>query len=496
MNPKLELTLARNSATLLKRCQSSLLRLKSGDDLPNEQTLNALASDIESHLKECDKDTATVAWKILALSLRVLSCHFECRRLAKDGVNGLQEKRQSLAVLVNEAKEQIERLSNQSARASLLALLNNNGEIANTTKFIELLLDLPAPTTYFKKIDDTFSRFVPETETEHEKEPSVVKVIAFLDGQPLVAPQLIRPETIYSLKFSIQGEAWPEDAAELMLDLLTTCPASAYSVSPFIFQRPESLAKYNAELSGEIVFKHSQSIFADNILFKVRCALRRKNSNVHLLQTIGHTQIQFRIDNEKNAMLASGYKNMDFHITELIHQLIKDCPNVKREMDHLIPVLQALTTLLGVYAQDGVFKGVMNLPEKDFHNKVRSDLRLLGLGQDLQDHSHQAGGVTDLRYHEIVIELKVEDKIERRTEIAKKYSSQLTQYEGIEGRQVGVVLVLDLTEKRLPPGDIRNDIMLVSVPTHGGSDVEKKYPSKTFVFVINGNTVNPSSYSE
>jgi len=123
-------------------------------------------------------------------------------------------------------------------------------------------------------------------------------------------------------------------------------------------------------------------------------------------------------------------------------------------------------------------------------------LRLLNLGQDLQDHPHLGGGITDLRFNDVVIELKVEDKIENRAAIAEKYTSQLTQYEGTQARQVGVVLVLDLTEKNLPPGDIRNDIMLVSVPTHGSSDPDEKHPSKAFVFIINGNTVNPSSYSE
>lgn len=94
-----------------------------------------------------------------------------------------------------------------------------------------------------------------------------------------------------------------------------------------------------------------------------------------------------------------------------------------------------------------------------------------------------------------MIELKVEDKLSDRKEIAKTYSAQLTQYEGSEARQVGVVLVLDLTPKILPPGDIRNDILLYDVPIHGGDDGQKLYHSKAFVFVINGNKVKPSSYS-
>ena len=57
------------------------------------------------------------------------------------------------------------------------------------------------------------------------------------------------------------------------------------------------------------------------------------------------------------------------------------------------------------------------------------------------------------------------------------------------------IVVLDLTQKQSPPGDIRNDILLVDVPTHGGPERDKPYPSKAFVLVLNGNVRNPSSYS-
>ena len=41
----------------------------------------------------------------------------------------------------------------------------------------------------------------------------------------------------------------------------------------------------------------------------------------------------------------------------------------------------------------------------------------------------------------------------------------------------------------------KNDILLLDVPTHGGPELDKNYPSKAFLFVVNGNVRNPSSYS-
>ena len=117
------------------------------------------------------------------------------------------------------------------------------------------------------------------------------------------------------------------------------------------------------------------------------------------------------------------------------------------------------------------------------------------LGQDVQEHPNQAGGITDIRYRGVIVELKVEKENGGREYLSKKYSDQAVQYAGVEARQVSIVLVLDLTSKDKPPGDIRNDIILTDVETHGGDDRTKEFPSKTFVFVINGNMKNPSVYS-
>ena len=113
----------------------------------------------------------------------------------------------------------------------------------------------------------------------------------------------------------------------------------------------------------------------------------------------------------------------------------------------------------------------------------------------MQEHPQQAGGITDIRFRGVIVELKVENENGERERMARKYTRQVTQYAGVEARQVSVLLILDLTEKVNPPGDIRNDILLYNVPTHGTTDVPPKFPSKAFVFVVNGNTRNPSSYS-
>jgi hypothetical protein len=197
---------------------------------------------------------------------------------------------------------------------------------------------------------------------------------------------------------------------------------------------------------------------------------------------------------EKKLSIDSGYGKMDARVQALLDELEKSTPAASSELTQLLPVLAALTSFVGVYSQQGAFKEMDKVQENEFQRHVVNFMRMK-LGEEVQEHGHQAGGFTDVRYRGVIVELKVEKDTGDRTAICNKYTAQVTQYQGSEARQVSVLLVLDLTPKVLPPGDIRNDILLADVPTHGGPDSSKPHPAKAFVFVLNGNIRSPSSYS-
>lgn len=493
MRPTFEIGLAHHSAVLLKRSNDSLSAVLADESSQSANELKAVAGDIESHLKNLADNGNE--WKVMAAGLRTEAAYIDCRRHARSEKTGLLEQRERLRVLAQETRDKIAECPQLRNGSTLLASLGESDEIANNKQFLTELLQIPLPLSYLAKHRDQFEGVHKTTpEKAIPKEPSVAKLIAFLDGLPLVAPNLVRPNIAYTLTFRISGEHWPADGVELVFDFLTTFPPALFSFSRFRMPKPKKLNSYESEINGEVIFHAPQSILADALKFEVRCAFVKQDGSILSLRTIGFTRLEFRVDDPKDTQLQSGYKLMDLHVAELVRKMVGENPNVKVELNALLPVLQAVCSVVGSYAQEGLYKGIEHVSEADFHKNVRRDLRIR-LGQDLQDHPGQAGGVTDLRYKGVVIELKVENAISDRSAIAKKYCSQLTQYEAAEPRQVGVVLVLDLTPKTLPPGDIRNDILLVDVSTHGGADQQKKYPSKAFLFVINGNTRNPSSYS-
>ena len=213
------------------------------------------------------------------------------------------------------------------------------------------------------------------------------------------------------------------------------------------------------------------------------------------IPVIGHNELRIKVLDTPSWLPTAERTPLDQRIVELIETLIGEHPSVQQELPDLFPVLQALGRICAVYAQEAAFKGLTNVSEREFQKNVVHDLRMRLNPSEVQEHSQQAGGITDIRFRGVIVELKVEDENGERSYMAQKYSAQVTQYAGVEARQVSVLLILDLTEKVNPPGDIKNDIFLSDVPTHGARAVAQDFPSKVFVFVVNGNTRNPSSYS-
>lgn len=492
---ELDITHANNSALLI----TGLHRVLDELNLSPKRQLEKITSLIEQlgeHLRETPESDESTVWQIVLAGLRTLRSNLRCQEMAMDDSGDILAERERLLVLSSEFRRQIS--NSTSSSVWIEKIFEKDVHNINTEQLIAFLGSTPIPLTYWKKRRDDWPAHRSHSIDEHANSAnlSLVRVIAFIDSIPLISPQLLKPRLMYSLRFVVQGMGWPDKAKQLRLDLLTTYPPTDYSVSEFSLQKPSKIEndRYEGELIGHIRFNTAQTLLSENISFVIRCAFELSDGSYNEIRAIGHDQLEFWIVDEKSSFM-SGRPLLDQHIAQLLQKLVKESPAIRDELPNLIPVLEALTRLLGTYAQGSVFKRDTKVSERDFQADVLRDLRFI-LGQDVQEHPSQAGGYTDIYYHGVVIELKVEEKNGDRTYICQRYTQQPTQYEGVEARQVSTLLVLDLTSKREPPGDIRNDILLVDVPTHGGEDENKRYASKAFVFIVNGNTENPSHYSK
>ena len=454
-----------------------------------------LVQQIENILNETPRDKTPLEWRVMDAGLRVLASQPACRQMARGRQGDLQAERLKLDVLTSDLKGLL-----SPAACPLPGGIEETRQIllgesdCDREALLTLLLALPLATLYWRES----APFFPYSEDYGEDALAnpIVRLITFLDGHPIASPHILRPNLLYPLEFHVRGLDWPDSASRLHLTLSSTCPSEEYSLSDFVLEKPTAIqdGQFDGQLKGNVNFRSGQSSLVDDIVFAVHGAFETTEGALMEVPVIGHYELRLRVISESGNSIVSGNRPVDRHLMELISKLLSDCPTIQDEMPELLEMLPALARLVATYAQEAIYKGESNVSEREFQRTVVRDLRMQ-LGQDVQEHPSQAGGITDVRYKGVIVELKVEGENGDRADIAQKYTSQVAQYASVEARQVSVLLVLDLTPKDNPPGDIRNDIMLTDIETHGGSNLTKNFPSKAFVFVVNGNTKSPSTYS-
>lgn len=493
--PELELDHALTSVALVHEIRKVLTSVPSGRVELSHQ-IASLVNRIDEILEQTPAPYVPMEWNVMAAGLRILASQTACLTIAKRGKGDLITERAKCDVLVGELRHLLSSDSltlgdrAESFRRSLLQI----GQF-DFGDFQTFLLLVPLPALYWQ-LKDLGLPFRARTKEPDTAPSPLLRAIVFLDNDPIASPQLLKSNVLYPLLFRVRGLTWPSDAIRLRLDLLTTCPRSEFSVSEFVLEPPHSNqnGEYQGELPGYIKFNSGQSTFLDDLVFNIRAAFETSKGDFTEIAVIGHNELRLRVVSEDRHPLMTGNRVLDQHIEHHVTKLLSECPRVHDELPDLLAVLQALTRLLATYAQEAIYKGRSDVTESEFQTTVLRDLRLL-LGQDVQEHPSQAGGISDIRFRGVIVELKVETENGNRVHISKKYTAQSVQYAGVEARQVSIVLVLDLTTKDKPPGDIRNDIILTDVETHGGDDGSKEFPSKAFIFVINGNMKSPSRYS-
>ena len=492
----MDLKLADESAKLAIEIKAVLER--SGSGWSNDGgDLHDMIERVEAIIRRTPPGMAPTEWELTAAGLRVLASEDDSLRIARTGDGDLLQVRARGEVFTQEFRRRLSAdlfsppRDLEDARRALL-----EGHSCNLVPLRLLLASIPLRTLYWSA-EQPRPSFGGLSEKPAPGQEPMVRAIVFLDQEPVASPQFLNQGVLYGLTFRLQGLGWPDNAVRLRINLNTTCPPEVYAVSDFAMDRPTHIAdsQFEGNIAGHISFQCKQSNLLDDLVFTVHAAFEALEGHLNEIPVIGHNELRIKVVDTPSWLPTTETTPLHQRIVELISDLIGEHPSIRQELPDLFPMLQALGRICAVYAQEAAFKGRTNVSEREFQKKVVHDLRLTLPTLEVQEHSQQAGGITDIRFRSVIVELKVEDENGERGYLAQKYSAQVTQYAGVEARQVSVLLILDLTEKVNPPGDIKNDIFLSDVPTHGTGAVPQGFPSKVFVFVVDGNTRNPSSYS-
>src|SRR5690606_24713653 len=80
------------------------------------------------------------------------------------------------------------------------------------------------------------------------------------------------------------------------------------------------------------------------------------------------------------------------------------------------------------------------------------------IGEHLQGHPAAAGGITDLTFRDIPLELKVENNKILFPKDFKKYFNQTAAYAIGLGKRLGILSILESSPKKEPIGVVEDDI--------------------------------------
>jgi hypothetical protein len=339
MNPEnLDISQAYDSALLAASFAKTLEYL----DLDHDEQIENIAlliDKLDKHIQSSPDCEEVRFWKIGLIGLRILRIVSTYQSMAITGSGNILEERERLSVLWARLKKEVLKLSSKDNRMGVEKLPSEINIGENVEELILFLKALPLPTIYFKKNKDGRKQIQERKEVQNEDAPPLIRLIAYIDNTPLLTPQLLHPQLLYSLKFVVRGVSWPDNATKLHLDLPTTLPRNDYSVSKFELPLPDNNAnEFEGELTGHIRFAASQTLLSENISFVVRCAFELQNGQFDVIPVIGYSQLEFHIVDPKNNGFISGYPRLDQHVMQLLNQLLTDNPSIKDELEDLVPL--------------------------------------------------------------------------------------------------------------------------------------------------------------
>lgn len=326
--------------------------------------------------------------------------------------------------------------------------------------------------------------------------PVAIRVMLTLDGKPWANPQVVHSKSVYDVGLTVTVPHWPAGTDRLQLDFVSTLPADIYRITSFTLDRPADASGMETKNKGHLEFQSSQSLFSEPAVLQLRAIfLNSKDSKLTKTATvIGYHKLRARVSNPKETPLLSKYRALDSRIIEIVDE-VRSLPGISEaHLSEFVAALAAVANYMGICAQQAIYQAGEKVAEQDFQKNILLHLRGQ-LGEEVIEAPKQAAGITDVQYRSVTIELKVEDKISDRKKMLTSYENQPTQYLSGVGSQLGILCVLDVTEKDMPPAPTQNNLIVLKPTLHGFPDGNAPAPSRVVAVVIDGNLRSPSSYS-
>lgn len=330
--------------------------------------------------------------------------------------------------------------------------LQNLVDPAQVGEFARRLAGVPLPLGVYVQRDPP--RLMQGTVRSEASEPAPEKlVVAFLkftiDGVPATELHFVQPNEVHDLDIEVRVSRWPIGAESLQLRPVSTEPNSVYELPVFKIPAPVTGdGPYAFKERGRAVLNVPQALRARPFEFKYAAEFRPNNIGASVWAE-GHRTLRLEAVNWRASSL-TGYHGLDKRIVEVRDQLRSVTAVPEEDLTNTLHILTALGNLAGQSVQDALFDS--GTQEPSFQTEVRRWLRTRPeIGAELEEHPHAAGGITDLSFRGIRIELKAETASPVTLSNCSAYTAQAASYAVGTGKRIAVLCVLDSVPKTSSP---------------------------------------------
>ena len=376
-----------------------------------------------------------------------------------------------------------------AAFSVLVKELNTVDELAPVQKHL-MQWDLPLLLFATQPTEEDSARHFPKSSDDASSGKSLETTVAFLkfeiDGEPAKQWNHLRPMVSYDLTIEVRVSNWPDGANALLLKPMTIDAREREWLPDFEFAKPAGNGPYSLTGTGRAIVEAATSFGSRPYEF-LYAAEFDDMSNCRSVEVIGHRRLLVEGSDVNSAPL-SGFSNVDRHLLS-VRDSLRAFPGLNSDdISNTMIVLSGIGNIAAQALRDGLFD--VGVPENQFQSKATEMLRNRpDIGERLQGHQTAGGGVTDLSFENVPIELKAEKKKSLFPSDCSKFFDQLAAYAIALGRKIGVLSVLDTSPKKGPLGAVEDDIE-VFFHQAGKSQIA------IVVTIIRGGFPVPSAYSK
>jgi hypothetical protein len=461
------------------------------------QSLLEASEKARAVVVEHDSRPGALAWRGYASALeagsRLLDWQEAVRQAEPDGGRYLD----SAQLLAREALQTLDQT--EPAHFPLTVVLTAITGVTSTTEVDQVVGELssvPLPMPISRPPRGPL-RQRPRFEQE-EAPPEPIAVALFeLGGEPAPDAAQVHANHLIDVHLQLRLTEWPDWADEVNATAVSVAGGNA-DFPNFVFQRPatrDADELWTVDANGKLVIKVVQPLGDDPLTFGLLVEfVASADGRREAVRTVGQRELRLWSTGEAPTSFFTASEQLDERVVKILALISSNSAfGPESERRAFIRFLRGLLRATTSMQRRAVYRD--QAPDE---KRFQADLLPLldqqeALEGRVQEGSEVGGGETDLVHDGIVAELKLERATAVTSENATQFLGQTTSYSSGLGSQLGIAVILDLSEKKNPLGHPANYVHWLEPKLHGVTD--PAYPSHVAVIVVNGNVPLPSDFA-